>query len=564
VNRFVGGSLRGKLLHAGRVALFAAIILLIHNQHWRTAGTSTGGSPLDPTDVAHFFPETDSVAADPADRSSIVYDQLGNELGRVLQTSPASDSVIGFSGPTNTLIALNADGKICGLSVYSSQDTRDHIRQVKTDSRFLSALNGKTQAEAIRTKDIDAVSGATLSSLAILEGIHLRLGGAEESLKFTDNLTVRDIQPLFADAHTIEQDANISYRWRVRDIGQVEVGLVLRTSPSADNLVGYQGPTETLVGVSPEGNIVGIVVGKSYDNLPYVDYVRDDNYFKSMFSDLRLNELAELDLKAAGVEGVSGATMTSRAVAEGLIVAAHSYQEDVRANSVTASLWSALSVHDLGTAAVIIAGVLIGMTSLRSNKSLRIGFQLLLIVYLGLTVGNLVSQAMLVGWAQHGVPWQSAAGLAMLSIAAFALPIVTRRNLYCTHLCPHGAAQQLLKRRSAMQIRLPRQAKVLLHLIPALLLAWCIVVGMTSLGFSLVDVEAFDAYVFRIAGVATITIAIVGLVASVFVPMAYCRYGCPTGALLNFLRLNAHSDRWTVRDWLAVSYLLLALGLWAG
>ena len=549
-------------LHACRVALFAAIILLIHDRVQRQAEVRSGAATLTVQDVVHFYPQAASLGELAVAGATLVFGDAGNELGRVLQTSPMADAVIGFSGPTNTLIALDAEEKICGISIYSSQDTRDHIQQVKTDPNFLNSLNGRSSTETVHTKDIDAVSGATLSSLAILQGIHLRLGGTAGSLRFTDPLTIDAIQTLFPEADSIEQDAEIPFVWRVKDVRQAEIGSVLRTSPSADNIIGYQGPTDTLVGFSPQKNVIGIVVGESYDNLPYVDYVRDDNYFKSLFNNLQIHELAELELAAAGVEGVSGATMTSVAVTEGLVAAAQDYRQQAHASARTSSFLSMLSWHDLGTAAVIVAGVAIGLTRLRASKSVRVGFQLLLIVYLGLIAGNLISQAMLVGWAQHGVPWRSAAGLAMLSIAAFALPIVTRRNLYCTHLCPHGAAQQLLKRRSAQQLHLPRAVKTLLQLVPALLLAWCIVVGMTALGFSLVDIEPFDAYVFRIAGIATITIAIVGLVASAWVPMAYCRYGCPTGALLEYLRLNARSDRWTIRDWLAVSYLLLALFLW--
>ena len=85
---------------------------------------------------------------------------------------------------------------------------------------------------------------------------------------------------------------------------------------------------------------------------------------------------------------------------------------------------------------------------------------------------------------------------------------------------------------------------------------------MTSTTFSLVDVEPFDAWVFQVAGWATISIAVVGLVASLFIPMAYCRYGCPTGALLNFLRLNANSDRWTRGDWIATGTLFICAGVY--
>jgi hypothetical protein len=304
-----------------------------------------------------------------------------------------------------------------------------------------------------------------------------------------------------------------------------------------------------------------MALGKSYDNEPYVSYVRDDQYFATLFNDLRVDELANLNLEEAEVEGVSGATMTSMAVAEGIVVAAQRFAE--RAEAAQAGIepqWT-LTRHDMGTAFVILAGMIIGMTQLRAHRWLRVAFQLVVIGYLGLVAGNLLSQAMIVGWAQHGIPWRSATGLALLLLAALAIPVTTRRNLYCSHLCPHGAAQQLLKRRLPWQLNLPRPVRLALQTLPPLLLTWSIIVGMTSIGFSLVDIEPFDAYVFRIAGWATIMIAIVGLVASLFVPMAYCRFGCPTGALLEFLRRNAKSNRWTRRDWVAVGLTAVAVGL---
>ena len=92
-----------------------------------------------------------------------------------------------------------------------------------------------------------------------------------------------------------------------------------------------------------------------------------------------------------------------------------------------------------------------------------------------------------------------------------------------------------------------------------MLLIWVVIVAMTGMGVSLVGIEPFDAWVFRIAGPATITVAIVGLLASLFVPMAYCRFGCPTGALLDFLRLNARSDRFGRADAAAFGCLILAI-----
>ena len=71
--------------------------------------------------------------------------------------------------------------------------------------------------------------------------------------------------------------------------------------------------------------------------------------------------------------------------------------------------------------------------------------------------------------------------------------------------------------------------------------------------------EPFDAYVWQVAGAATITIAIVGLVVSAFIPMSYCRYGCPTGAMLKLFEFGRNDNRWSRRDYLTFAFLALAL-----
>ena len=65
----------------------------------------------------------------------------------------------------------------------------------------------------------------------------------------------------------------------------------------------------------------------------------------------------------------------------------------------------------------------------------------------------------------------------------------------------------------------------------------------------------------RIAGWATITVAVVGLVASLFITRAYCRYGCPTGAMLEFLRLGPAGAKFGRRDLVAAALALLAIGM---
>jgi polyferredoxin len=66
--------------------------------------------------------------------------------------------------------------------------------------------------------------------------------------------------------------------------------------------------------------------------------------------------------------------------------------------------------------------------------------------------------------------------------------------------------------------------------------------------WNLANWEGFDAWLWRSAGIATITIAIVGLIASIFSPLAYCKFGCPTGALFKFLRKSSGAKQFSLRD----------------
>jgi len=81
---------------------------------------------------------------------------------------------------------------------------------------------------------------------------------------------------------------------------------------------------------------------------------------------------------------------------------------------------------------------------------------------------------------------------------------------------------------------------------------------MLVLPHDLAATEPFDAYAIRTAGRATIAIAVAGLVAACFVPMAYCHYGCPTGAVLNFIRSHGRADRFGRREIAALLLVAIA------
>jgi thiamine biosynthesis lipoprotein len=175
-------------------------------------------------------------------------------------------------------------------------------------------------------------------------------------------------------------------------------------------------------------------------------------------------------------------------------------------------------------------------------------------------LGQFVTLGLLAGWARNGVPWQQAAPLVGLAGAALLVPWGTRRQLYCHQVCPHGAAQEVLGRISRRALQLPERLHKALRLVPGLLLALALLGALRWSGFSPGQLEPFDFWVLGWASVLPAALAVGGLVASFFVPMAYCRYGCPTGALFGFVRTVSSQEGFTRRD--AAALCVLLAGAW--
>ena len=551
--------------HAVRVAVVAAIAWLVHAEHVRYVGRQAAAdlTSLPIAQVQRHLPEAAAIGG-PSDAvlgGRDIVDAAGERVGTMLRTSPAGDTAIGFSGPTDLLVVCDRDLRVTGMEVLASRDTRDHVHAVERDTAFWQAFRGKSLEElaSLKPEKAHAVAGATLTSLAIQEALALRLGGTTAAGRFAEPPALADLQLIFPNAVRIDPDPGDPAVIRVLAASDIPLGWALRTSPAADRVIGYQGPTDAVVGFDPVGNVCGVAVLASYDNEPYVGYVRDDAAFRGVYRGMAIEALAGLDPRNSGIEGVSGATMTSQAVAEGIVRAArqHAEQQARPPASSWAAFLQSIDGPQWGALGVIAAGMITAFTRLRGTWFGRLALPIAVLAYLGFGAGALLSQAQVWGWAQAGVA-RGAVVLMALTLAALVLPITTRRNVYCSHLCAHGAAQQLLVRFVKPKRTVPGWLKPVLVVLPWGLLTVSILVAVLHWPLNLVDLEPFDAYLPAVAGVAAIVLFAVSLLASSFVPMAYCRHGCPTGALLDHLRLHRRADHFSWRDGLLLGCLAVA------
>jgi Na+-translocating ferredoxin:NAD+ oxidoreductase RnfG subunit len=532
-------------LRLWRVALLAAVVLAIRRSHQPAA------LELTVERVRDFFPA--AAALTPQNGMQMVKDASGITLGHVMQTSPVADDIIGYSGPTNTLIALDSRGKVLGLRILRSADTTDHVAEVVGERSFFKQFTGRKASEAAGMK-VDAVSGATLTSSAIAEGVLRRLGkSATTSLRFPDVITLDEVKKLEPLTAKLRESKMHPGSHEVLDANGHVIALAVRTAPISDGIVGYKGPSDTFMLMDATGSTLrGLALRRSYDTEQYVGYVTGDPAFLKTFDGMALEAIANIDFAKAGVEGVSGATQTSYGVAEGVRVRAQSLlkEKEEKRGWWTRIRWR---WQDTGHVAIILAAFVMAFTPLRGRAWCRHLHHALLVIYGGFIAGEMLSQGLLAGWSLHGTPWRSASGLVLLVVVALLGPVFTSKQLYCHHICPHGALQQLVMRRVGFQWSPSRRVDHFLSKLPFVLLAFVLLSVAMALPVDLNALEPFDAYVFRVAGWASIAIAVIGVLWSLVTPLAYCRYGCPTGALFKLLRFTGDADRLGMRDWLAAA-----------
>ncbi|MBL9198996.1 MAG: 4Fe-4S binding protein [Opitutaceae bacterium] len=373
-------------------------------------------------------------------------------------------------------------------------------------------------------------------------------------------VVVEEVKSFFPDAARLRPDSSARDGLFILDRAGRELGYVVRTFPHAQDLIGYAGATDTLVVLDRDWKIVGLKIHGSDETADYVKSIATDRRFLKKWNSLTWDAAADLDLEAAGIEGVAGATMTSLTIARGVKLRLQAARAELIERPALQFGW-----RDAGMVVVLVGAALMAFGPAEWKRRWKLAWQLVLVGYVGLVAGDLLAMKLFGGWARAGVPWTAAPGLVLLAAAALVVPWATGSPLYCHHVCPHGAAQELLGRirPRRWQLTLPAGAVRGLEYLPPALLGFSLVMALLALPFDLAGLEPFAAYVVRSAGFATIAVAVVGLVASLFVPQAYCRFGCPTGALLNFVRARGATDRFSRRDAAALVLLALAIAIHA-
>lgn len=373
-------------------------------------------------------------------------------------------------------------------------------------------------------------------------------------------VTVAEVKELLPEAHRLKVDPGPRGGLEVFDATGKRIGYAVRTMPDSREIVGYSGPSDVLVVFDAKDEGVGIAIRQSYDTPSHVDDVKLDYLFMESWNGRSWDAIAEVtDFNEAEIYSVTGATRTSEAVME-------SVTHRLAITDGGEGLEREMEFHwnDFALLGFLGGGIAFAFWKKKSFQKWRWIFSVATIALLGLWMGDLIAQSLMVGWVESRIPWEATPGLVIFVVAAFLLPWFTKQPVYCQFICPHGNLQRWMMKvvPATWKRPLPGDGKWIGRWIPVMLLVVVVAISFLQLDFDLAGIEPFDAYVIKSAGVATISVAIVGLFISLFFPMAYCKYGCPTGWLLEFVRKRSGKDKFGERDWAGLGLLAISLALY--
>lgn len=520
--------------------LIAACWCLHHVYTQRKAAQSNQLDPAWIEQAQQWLPSAQAFGEPQAnDPLTAIYDAEETTIGWATQTYPEAASIPGYAGSSNLLIIFNRNREVLGTQLLFSEDTAGHVQLIEKSPAFFSQWNGKHSASLNQHNDTTVVSSATLTSDAIARGIAARFGATDAAEWFPEPLTLEQVKSIFPDASGF-----VETKPGVYQVGREAGTTILRSSEMGVSVHGFQGPSDIIVGLN--GNtVVGVRMIGSRDNEPYILDVAEELKYTEVYDGLTQPANAENDLLV-----VSGASYTARSIDRAVDEMLRRYLQVPTAKPID---WKLI----VGMIWLML-GLIIALSPLRKSRKLRLAFAIFSIGVGGLWLGWMVAQDQWITWAERGTLSGTSLALLILSAVAIIVPSIFGKNIYCSHICPHGAAQTLLGNLRKRRFALPAKLHKVMVTVPwlSLILLW--ILALVGSSFSASLAEPFEIWSTGFYAILPTVIFGTGLIAAIFLPQAYCHYGCPTGALLKFL---THSpSHWTRRDTIA---LILVCAAWS-
>lgn len=300
----------------------------------------------------------------------------------------------------------------------------------------------------------------------------------------------------------------------------------------AKGVSGYGGPISLAIFLDEKAIISNVEIGENYETPVFLNNVLNSgflNQFKGkLFKKFNRQEY----------DTVTGATVSSRAIIESLSKSAEAYRVLMLDKPAETKKDVPLPKVDykILLASLIVLFALLLFLFFKGNKLFRTIQLTLNVVVLGGVCGVLLSMQTFFNIVANGINLKTGFALLFIITVIMVLNLMGKKNFYCTWVCPFGSAQDLAGRLSKKNIIFPKKYQQLLLNLRNIILLFLLFMSWVFGAGYIFDYEPFSAFLFTQASPLVLAIAGGFLVLSVFIKKCWCRFFCPTGAILNFIQ----------------------------
>lgn len=260
----------------------------------------------------------------------------GELCGHAIMVKPK-----GMGGPIKMTVGICKDGTIGGLKVSSHSETPG-IGDIVEDESFIGRFKNKPIKESLQlvktspSKDnqVQAVTGATITSAAVNTGVNAAIKFYKEKVKGqkveakNKEITAKDMIP----EGDIMKLVQVQLSEKITDVkgiykGEELLGYAITASSKGMNDV------KTMVGISLKGKVTNIKVVEQKETEGLGDdIVKEEftNKFKNKPIDKPLKSVKEKAKRDNEIEALSGATISTDAVVNGVNEAVKFYNEKLK------------------------------------------------------------------------------------------------------------------------------------------------------------------------------------------------------------------------------------------
>ncbi|MCX5644652.1 MAG: 4Fe-4S binding protein [Phycisphaerae bacterium] len=337
----------------------------------------------------------------------------------------------------------------------------------------------------------------------------------------------------------------------VMDAAQKQAGYVFSSADFAPEVRGFGGRLNLAIHVDASGKLIDFLIVQSNETPSYLDLLRD------WLASLKGTPLFGVK-PWAGINAVTGATISSQAVLNALQTSGRRFTEEVRGAPASAQVGAPSWIEYLPDRTGL---YLMGAFTAAFMGAQGGGFwSRIVVLALTLFVGGVARNAQysseqIATLLSLDAPTAGLTGVFLL-VVGVPLIVLLFGNLYCGYVCPFWAAQELLgyvlprRFRPAPQRSAMWPARFIKYVVLAVLIAAFFVSRdrRTLAGDPLTLVFGLRA---AWAGWPVWMLGAVGiaLVGSLFSVRFWCRYVCPVGAFLSLLNHARLLRRWMPPRW---------------